>query len=257
MTGPTAGPGGAPPLQPNPRRGEESVLEGIVLRRLSSPWVGPLLVAAVAAMGLAVLDDLPERVPTHWAANGRPNGWMSPLAAITFMPVFMLGLWVLLLGIPRVVKDFPRSGPQWRAYVLLTNTIMVFMVAVHATVLGAAVGVPLNPGRWAIPLIGGLFVAIGLLMPHMPDQGINLPIRDPDYIQRLGERLSKTFLWGGIVIAAAGIVLPATLATWVGFWLIMLVSFLPLAYIGLRPPPTRRPPGGWRKVSTPDKESKS
>ncbi|HUH11921.1 MAG TPA: DUF1648 domain-containing protein [Longimicrobiales bacterium] len=231
-------------------------LEGVVLRRLALPWLGPLLAVATAVMGWALLDRLPERVPIHWGVDGRADGWMSPLSAVAWMPVFILALWAFLLGVGRITPGMPRGGAAWRAYLLLCNAVLLFMAVLQAAVLASAAGAPVDPGRWAIPLIGVLFVMIGALAPHLPQGGINLPLGDdPEYRASVSRFLGRTFVIGGIAVFLVGVLLPPREGTWVGFILIMAVSLLPLAYLGLRPPPTRRPPGGWRK-GFPDKEER-
>jgi hypothetical protein len=59
---------------------------------IATMWLSPLYIA----FGYwQVWDQLPGRMVTHFGANGRPNGWMTPSQSLTFSLVFS-GVVVLL-----------------------------------------------------------------------------------------------------------------------------------------------------------------
>jgi hypothetical protein len=87
------------------------------------------LVGLVAALGFLLLgvdSALPERVATHFGANGSPNGWMSrdgftkSMAAVVLVPVAIVqGVGFLLGRLPPSLINLPNRdywlAPERRA----------------------------------------------------------------------------------------------------------------------------------------------
>ena len=65
----------------------------------------PVIILVVLCIGFLVYVHystalLPERVATHFAADGRPNGWMSKDKHFWFMAGFGVGLPLFITVIP-------------------------------------------------------------------------------------------------------------------------------------------------------------
>lgn len=68
-----------------------------------------MLLAGAAAMLLATVGALPERIPTHFGAGGAPNAWMTRGGYTTFMLAFTIGLPVLMVA---AIGVLPRLAPR-------------------------------------------------------------------------------------------------------------------------------------------------
>jgi uncharacterized membrane protein len=105
-----------------------------------------LLFAATTATTLATLalvaGDLPDRVPTHFDASGRADGWSTRNGFIVTMGGLSLFLAALLAGMSAVVARLPTSllnmphRDYWLAPPRRAATLVAFAAQVHA--LGAA-----------------------------------------------------------------------------------------------------------------------
>jgi hypothetical protein len=73
-----------------------------------------LILAGLFAWSHAVRDELPERLPIHFASDGTPNGW-TRTTTLTWMAMPLTGLGVMVLlafGLARVVRS-TRKHPRW------------------------------------------------------------------------------------------------------------------------------------------------
>jgi len=143
---------------------------------------GALLVSA-AALLLATVGALPERIPTHFGAGGVPNAWMTRGGYTAFMLAFAVGLPLMIValigGLPRL---FPRqvnlpNREHWLAperreaslaflgrHACWLGCIMVLMAAgVHGLIVRASGATPprLEQGLFLV-MLGGFVVATGL-----------------------------------------------------------------------------------------------
>ena len=126
---------------------------------------------------------LPERVATHFGANGQPDGWMSRSGYLTFTALMGIGLPIFILGIMFVSRFFPASlvNVPHKAYwvapgrrevaqeVLFDRSIwlgclmVVFFSAMHCITIMANRSDPVRlPPQLFFPVLG-LFLA-GILI---------------------------------------------------------------------------------------------
>lgn len=157
----------------------------------TAPWI-LVLAGGVILVWLGVLAwqvaVLPERVPTHFAADGRADGWSSRTGALAFSALIPL---LVVLPIPllsRLVLWAPAhinapnkewwtaTGPRLRRFErlmredlwLITTATMVLLVAGQVgIVLAARSGAEAMPG-WVLPVALGVFlVAIAAVTGRM------------------------------------------------------------------------------------------
>ncbi|MGM7666807.1 DUF1648 domain-containing protein [Microbacterium sp. A93] len=79
-----------------------------------------LAVAALAVWGARIYDDLPQTIPTHWGAGGKPDAWEEKSFGSVFMPQLISAgtaamMAVLALIIPALMNP-PRDPSAWRQY---------------------------------------------------------------------------------------------------------------------------------------------
>ena len=72
----------------------------------------PFIVLTLACIGFLLYlflsaSLLPERVATHFAGSGQPNGWMSRSGHLLFTRLFGLGLPLFTVGLCYAIRFFP------------------------------------------------------------------------------------------------------------------------------------------------------
>src|SRR3954467_4580000 len=120
----------------------------VVLSLLWCLFLGCLLYAATI---------LPDRVASHFDAQGRPNDWMSRSAYVAVMaaiglllPLFLLAMSLLIRACPNSVINIPRRdywlSPEHRGemnayfaskFAWLACLVTVFVLGVHGLVVDA------------------------------------------------------------------------------------------------------------------------
>jgi uncharacterized membrane protein len=177
------------------------------IRRAELVGLGFVLLgfAAVAAF----YDRLPERVPTHWNADGVANGFMPKPWGALLMPLVMTSVWVLFLVLPRVSPRGYRIERFQVAYDLMHLALLAFFWVLSLFVLLVGSGVPIPMGR-AIPFsVGVLLIVIGNFMGKLTKNffvGIRTPwtlANDEVWLRthRLG---GKLFVVAGLGLAISG-----------------------------------------------------
>lgn len=162
---------------------------------------GSLAIGAIATV--AVCDQLPDPIPTHFDLAGHPNGWMPKTVGAWFMPVFGLILWLFVRFIPFVLpkSEKRRLGADVSAAVAALTT--VFLLALHVLILRKAIdpAVPINGPVFLF--VGGLLVALGLVMPRVKRNAL-IGIRTP-WALASDENWARTQRVGGYALVATGI----------------------------------------------------
>jgi uncharacterized membrane protein len=126
--------------------------------------VGTLLLTF--ALTAAVFARLPDPMPTHFAANGRPNGWMPRALGAWLIPFLNLGLAALLRFGGRLVPGEWRARLEASPVRTLSMMTVVFLSAIHLLVLQAALSPARTLGSAVWLFLGVFFVALGQILPR-------------------------------------------------------------------------------------------
>ena len=201
---------------------------------MSRRWVGAALVGAMILATLTVWHGLPERIPTHWNARGEVDGYSDRLFGAFLVPAVAFAVWALL---PLLRKLDPRRENYERfdeTFMVIVNSIVLFMGAMHAIILSAALGWRVDMTRVMLPLIGLLFVVLGNFMPRLRSNwwmGVRTPwTLESERVWRETHRLAGwTFVAGGLVGAMSAL-LPEPLRFPVGFAGLVLGGICPVLW---------------------------
>jgi len=201
-------------------------------------WIPLLIVVAAVIASAVVYPRLPDRIPTHWELSAHPsgtvptpNGWSSRLLGAWALPIFLLGMWALVIILPKID---PRGGNYAKfggAFEGIIISIMLFMLGMHIIILRAALGYPVAMQR-IVPIgVGVLFVVIGNLLPRARPNWF-VGIRTPWTLS--SDRVwEKTHRFGGHVFVVGGllIVLAALLAAQWAQIVLVIVTVLCTAVV--------------------------
>ncbi len=117
--------------------------------------VGMFLLAAIT------WQSAPDRIPTHWGADGRVNGYGGKLEGLLLIPLVAFILYLLFLVLPRLDPLHANYARFSGAYTTFRFSILLFMalmyLLVHLWIRGYQV--PIN--MIAPMLVGIFFVVLG------------------------------------------------------------------------------------------------
>ena len=122
-----------------------------------------LIILAPVLFGLAVWDELPYVIATHWGLNNQPDGYSSRFMVVYGMPVLMLAIhWFCVIAMELDIKK-KNHTPVVRSLVLFIAPITsVFAMTI---IYAGALGLKLDVGLWGMLFCGLLFIVIGNYMP--------------------------------------------------------------------------------------------
>lgn len=129
----------------------------------------------IAAFAIALLSFvvgwycypmLPERVASHWNANGEVNGTMPRFWGAFIMPLVALVVLVIFMIVPRVDpkrENIQKFRKYFDAFIL---TILLFFLYVYGLTLAWNIGAPFDLMRWFMPAFAVLFWVVGIMVSH-------------------------------------------------------------------------------------------
>jgi uncharacterized membrane protein len=168
------------------------------------------LVVLAFALTAILYGKLPELVPTHWNARGQANGFMPKPWGPFLLPIVMVGVYAILLVIPRISPRGYRVERFAKVFEILQATILAFFFLVTVLALLAGTGAPVPIDRAVVAATGLLFVVIGNFMGKLTKNffvGIRTPwtlASDEVWLRthRLGGRL---FVLAGVILFVGGL----------------------------------------------------
>ena len=211
-------------------------------------WISLGLVLLALLVSAMLYGRLPELVATHFNLAGEPDRWSDPLTAAVATPAFMVLLWLMLWGLPKISPHGWRVEPfadVWHRCQLAT---LAFMLFIHVGLLGHAVG------WWGADFQRLIMVGIGLLFVTLGNylgkttRNFFLGIRTP-WTLASDEVWRRTHRLGGWIMVGAGVALvimgftsaqPWALGVVIGSAAVVPVIYSFFAYRaveGFKPPP--------------------
>ncbi|HKY98101.1 MAG TPA: DUF1648 domain-containing protein [Gemmatimonadaceae bacterium] len=168
-------------------------------------WIPAALIIAAVVISIVAYPDLPERMPTHWGANGEVNGWSSRLWGAWMVPLIMAAMWLLLRAIPHIdprKANYEKFAGMYDAFIIL---ILGFLLVMHGVVVAAATGSDVKMDKIVMPLVGVFIAAMGFLIPRAAPNWF-IGIRTP-WTLTSDESWVKTHKLGGPLFVALGLVM--------------------------------------------------
>jgi uncharacterized membrane protein len=199
------------------------------------------LIAGMTAVTGALYSRLPSRIPTHFDIHGVANGWMPRSVGPWILPLTAAGLWALLRPGAAVLPSAWRSRMQKSPVGLVMTLLVALMCALQCVILYAALARPASVGVALGLLLGGFWIALGLILPRVrrnPWIGVRTT-----WTLSSDENWSRTHRVAGLTFCSSGVL--ALLCTIAGFPALGMVivassAFVPAAYsfvLARRSPP--------------------
>ena len=180
--------------------------------------VTTVLILVPIVIGLVIWQQLPEKIPTHFGVNDRPNGWSSRPFTVFGIPLLMLVVqYICGLG---VYFDPKKRNINQRIYKLTLWIVPVITLFVMFSIYGKALNWPISIGLMTSILIGLLFIVLGNYM-YKIKQNYTIGIRVP-WTLNSQENWNRTHRLAAWVFVIAGLILILN-AFLQQFWLITVV----------------------------------
>ena len=183
-------------------------------------------------VGVAVWNQLPSQMPTHWGLDGSVDGWSGKAFAVIGLPLILLAVhWLCVWGSS---LDSRNQGQNRKVTGLVLWICPVLSLFASGMMYAAALDLDINFVTVPLLLMGAMFVAIGNYLPKCK-QNYTIGIRIPWTLQdeknwnathRVGGRI---WVAGGVLLLA-GCALPEQMAVALMILLIPILAAAPILY---------------------------
>lgn len=164
-----------------------------------------VLVVVSVAMSVAVYDRLPNPVPTHFDASGRPNGFTPKPFGAFIGPALIAFLGILFEVLPKISPHGYRMERFERTYQILCCTILGVIFVLATVALFEARGVKIRVDRVVLISIAVLLLIIGNFMGKLT-RNFFVGIRTP-WTLASDEVWFRTHRFGGWLTVIAALIL--------------------------------------------------
>ncbi len=151
------------------------------------------------ALSIFFYPMMPERIASHWNAQGQVDGYMPKFCGLFLMPFVFLIIGILFWAIPRIDPLRNNIAEFRKYYDGFLILVFLFMLIIHFQIILWNFGIRIRPNI-VIPIgLGLLFFYAGILCEHAKRNWF-IGIRTPwtlssdkvwDRTNRLGGRLFK------------------------------------------------------------------
>ncbi len=118
------------------------------------------------AIGIYFYPQMPEKLASHWNAQGQVDGYMSKFWGLFLMPIISVGMLLLFILIPRI-DPLKSNIQQFRKYydgfVVL---IIVFLFYLYLLTIFWNIGYTFNMITFLSPAFAILFYYAGILIEN-------------------------------------------------------------------------------------------
>jgi uncharacterized membrane protein len=164
-----------------------------------------ILILLTMAVSAYFYPLLPDKMVSHWGADGEPNGYSDKAFLIFFMPVLTLTIWLLMEFLPRL-DPFEKNIRQFILYYDIIKVVVIGMLLyIYMISIAWNLGFTYNMAFLIIPAISFMFYVIGALLGKTKRNwfiGIRTPwTMSSDIVWK------KTHNFGAKVFKALGIIM--------------------------------------------------
>ena len=210
------------------------------MKELKDEWLQLCILAAPFCVAALLWDKLPERMPIHWNAHGRVDGYAGKGFATFFVPCLNIAMSALIWGLGLVDPRSRTYEPETRAQLLRTVklvrlAISGFLCITALAVLAIGAGLKLDMSRIMWVGMSFLLLVIGNVMGKLRPNyfiGVRTPwtLESSDVWTRTHRLAGKLMVVGSLIVLAGSFVLPPFPQVWFALGTIVTIAFVPLIY---------------------------
>jgi uncharacterized membrane protein len=124
-----------------------------------------LLIAIAIIAGVALWNQLPDQMASHWDVNDQVNGTMPKFWGVFMMPLVTLGMMALFLIVPNIDPLKANIAKFRETFNIFIALIIAFMLYIHGLTLAWSLGFTnFKMSAAMLPFMGVLFIAIGYML---------------------------------------------------------------------------------------------
>lgn len=172
--------------------------------------VGLILISFL--MGAYLYTYMPEKMASHWDANGSVNGYMPKLSGLFLLPVIMAILFLAFMLIPKIdplKANIEKFRGHFDVFVLL---LFVFLFYIYILIMLWNLGYRFNIMQLLAPALGVIFYYSGVMIENAKQNwfiGVRTPwtLSSEVVWDKTNKLAGKLFKVAG-VLAVMGLVFP-------------------------------------------------
>lgn len=201
----------------------------MIRKNLKIMIITSVIILIPIILGLSIWNELPDKIATHWGADGNPNGWSSKPFAVIGLPFILLALhWVCIIATRLDPKKQNIDGKPLKLVLWITPIISLFLGLV---MYGQFVEKGLNVTFLAIVFLGIFFMVIGNLLPKCkPNYSVGIKI---PWTLNNEENWNMTHRFAGKVwvIGGLAIILTSLFKNVILFFIeVLIMTIIPVVY---------------------------
>jgi uncharacterized membrane protein len=124
-----------------------------------------LLIAIAIIAGVALWNQLPDQMASHWDVNDQVNGTMPKFWGVFMMPLVTLGMMALFLIVPNIDPLKANIAKFRETFNIFIALIIAFMLYIHGLTLAWSLGFTnFKMSAAMLPFMGVLFIAVGYML---------------------------------------------------------------------------------------------
>lgn len=137
-------------------------------KKITNSWItSALLLASTFLISIAVYDQLPELMASHWNFAGEADGYSGKFSGAFLMPIVSLAIFFLFLFFPKIDPKKENVAKFIGDYIGFANVFLLFMLYVHVLTIAVNLGYEFNFNRLVAPGFAVLFYGIGSVLPKV------------------------------------------------------------------------------------------
>ena len=181
-----------------------------------------IMIVGAAVVGLALWNQLPNQMASHWNINDEVDGTMPKFWGVFMMPLVSLGLFLLFLVIPNIDPNKANIAEFRESFNLFIGLFVVFMLYIHGLTLAWNLGYTgFKMSTSMLPALGLLFIFIGFML-RRAKRNFFIGIRTPwtlssDTVWEKTHRIGAVLFMGSGVLAIIGGLVGGATAFWLFF----------------------------------------
>jgi uncharacterized membrane protein len=162
------------------------------------------IIVASFFIGAFFYPQLPEKIASHWGADGQVNGYMGKFWGVFLMPIVMLGMFILYAVIPLIDPLKANIYTFKKYYNAFWIFLEVFFTYIYGLTLAWNLGYRFNFTTAFVPAIAILFFCMGSFLKNVKRNWF-VGIRTP-WTMTSDEVWDKTHKLGGKLFQAAAVI---------------------------------------------------
>ncbi len=203
----------------------------MIKKNLKRLLITSVVILLPIVAGVILWDQLPNIVPIHFGANGKPDGYATRAVAVFVMPLVLLAFhWLCTLG---TAADPKNKNIDKKALGLVLWICPMISLLVNGVIYVTALGIVIDILMIFGLFFGCLFVVIGNYMPKCRQSytiGIKLPwtLENEDNWNRTHRFAGRLWTLGGLLTIVTAFLGDAFIFVFLS--LVLLMVIIPTVY---------------------------